>query len=292
MNQRFIIILLLLGINFALAAKKKEYPRADIKVSYNYHFLNVRNDGEPMTQDYNYILLANTDQSKYYNRNNEYLDSLESTPQGRKLSKELMSIGIDRYRQTGDDSAIPRHKGHLYVFKSRPDKTTSVYDAYGLMERGVYTEPFSEFEWHISDSTKTILGYECIMAESDYHGRHWTVWFAPDIPVQDGPWKLCGLPGLILKASESDGQHSFTATGIEISDQEILPIYQPKNYDKLNRIEMLKAYAAYRKNSDAYARAIIMDSPDGSSPDIKAPATPSAPVKYIDFLETDYHDDL
>ena len=68
------------------------------------------------------------------------------------------------------------------------------------------------------DSTKNILEYECVLAESDYHGRHWIAWFAPEIPVDAGPWKLLDLPGLIMEAVDSTGQHHFTATGIESSD--------------------------------------------------------------------------
>ena len=71
------------------------------------------------------------------------------------------------------------------------------------------------------------------MATANYHGRDWTAWFTPDIPLQEGPWKLCGLPGLILEANESTGQHSFIATGLEVSNQEIVPIYPFRQYDKI-----------------------------------------------------------
>lgn len=289
-SSRLISILLLLCVaSGANAKKKQEYPRAEIKVSYIYHHLSLRSDGEVNTNDYDYLLLANSEHSKYYNQNNEYLDSLESTPQGRKLHNQLMTIGVEQYLKNGDDSAIPHYKGQIYVFKSLNDGITTVYDTYGLGEQGYYNEPFSEIVWNISDSTKNVLGYDCIMAETDYHGRLWTAWFSPDIPLQDGPWKLCGLPGLILEASESSGQHRFTATGIENSNQEIYPIYQPKQYDRMKRIDMLKAYAAYRRGSDAYSRAFIMDTPDGSKIDMAAPKQPKANTQNIDFLETDYH---
>lgn len=288
--NRLITILALLCIALGVEAKKKqEYPHAEIKVSYNYHHLALRNDGEIITSDYDYLLLANSENSKYYNHNNEYIDSLESTPQGRKLHNQLMSIGVEQYLKNGDDSAIPHYKGQIYVFKSLKDSVTSVYDTYGLGEQGYYDEPFAEIEWTIADSMKNILGYECIMAETDYHGRHWTAWFAPEIPLSDGPWKLCGLPGLILEAADASGQHSFIANGIENCNQIMYPIYQPGKYDKMNRIDMLKAYAAYRKGSAAYSRAMILDTPDGSKVEMDAPLQPKSNTQNIDFLETDYH---
>ena len=126
-------------------------------------------------------------------------------------------------------------------------------------------------------------------AETDYHGRHWIAWFSPEIPLPDGPWKLCGLPGLILEATDSTGQHRFLATGIENSNQVIYPIYQPKQYDKMKRVDMLKAYAEYRKNSSVISRALIMDTPDGSKIKMDAPKQQKPNTKNIDFLETDYH---
>lgn len=286
-----ITMLLLICCAFGVVAKKqnKNYPRAEIKVNYEYHHPFLQSDGEITERVFNYTLLANSYCSKYYNYNNEFLDSLDSTPQGRKLHNQLMTIGVDQYIKNGDDSAIPRRKGQLYVYKSLRDSVTTVYDTYGLGEQGYYNELFKEIEWVLTDSTKNILGYECVRADTDYHGRHWTAWFAPEIPLQDGPWKLCGLPGLILEASDYTGQYSFIATAIENCDQEMFPIYQPTRYDKMNRIDMLKAYAEYRKNASSISRALIMNTPDGSKIDMEAPKQQKQNFTKLDFLETDYH---
>ena len=58
-----------------------------------------------------------------------------------------------------------------------------------------YDEPFPEFSWEITGDTAEVFGYDCIRAECDFRGRHWTAWFAPEIAVNEGPWKLRGLPG-------------------------------------------------------------------------------------------------
>jgi len=144
----------------------------------------------------------------------------------------------------------------------------------------IMTNRFSEIEWVIvEDSVKTILDYQCIMATTDYHGRKWTVWFTPEIPMQDGPWKLCGLPGLIMASSEQSGQHSFIATGIETSSQPIYPLFSTE-YEKMSRLDMLRSLRNYRDNSNSMAKAAT-----GGMLDLGPDAPPQ--TEY-DFLETDY----
>ena len=57
-------------------------------------------------------------------------------------------------------------------------------------------------EWTMyEDSTITVLGMECKKATTNFRGRYWEVWYTEEIPISQGPWKLCGLPGMILKAN-------------------------------------------------------------------------------------------
>ena len=100
-----------------------------------------------------------------------------------------------------------------YIYKNIPEgKVTE--RCYFDMERWQYSEDWEKPEWVIGDSTKTILGYECVEAIADYRGRRWIAWFAPEIPIQDGPWKLCGLPGLILEAHDANNDYVFEANGL------------------------------------------------------------------------------
>lgn len=100
-----------------------------------------------------------------------------------------------------------------YIYKNIPEGKVSEHDYFDL-ERWRYTEDWEKPEWEICDSTKTIIGYECIKAVTDYRGRKWTAWFSPEIPVQEGPWKLCGLPGLILEAYDAEKNYWFEANGL------------------------------------------------------------------------------
>lgn len=85
-----------------------------------------------------------------------------------------------------------------------------------------YEETPPETEWRISSDTARILGYACRRAEGKFRGREWSVWFTPEIPVQTGPWKLTGLPGLILEASDATGEFLFQCISIEQKREPIL----------------------------------------------------------------------
>lgn len=55
----------------------------------------------------------------------------------------------------------------------------------------------------------------CRKATGYFRGRNYIAWFCSDIPIPYGPWKLGGLPGLIIKAYDSKGEISFECLGYE-----------------------------------------------------------------------------
>jgi GLPGLI family protein len=80
---------------------------------------------------------------------------------------------------------------------------------------GYYDEPYPAQQWLLLPDTTTVCGYLCQKATCRFHGRNFEVWFAPEIPIRLGPWKFGGLPGLILKAYDSDHYYTFECTNIE-----------------------------------------------------------------------------
>ena len=76
-------------------------------------------------------------------------------------------------------------------------------------------------EWTIlSDSVKTIENYTCLMAKGFVRGRDYIVWFTPDIPVSAGPWKLWGLPGLIVSAQSDDKKVNINMISLRKTENE------------------------------------------------------------------------
>lgn len=107
----------------------------------------------------------------------------------------------------------------------------------------IYRESIPVIEWDITGDTAEVSGYGCIRAECDFRGRHWTVWFAPEIAVNEGPWKLHGLPGLVLKAECDGGYYTFECISL---DNGALPIC---DYRYVNEREMkYRRYMKYEKH--------------------------------------------
>jgi GLPGLI family protein len=263
--------LIILTVGFLVSIAAMAQGKADIEVSYNYKHYH-RTDKEQNDQ---FLLLANATESKFFSPETEYVDSLEYTPEGKEIYNQMKVAAFT----SGNPNSIPDRVAPMYILKSRTKGETDVYDGQPLM-MFAYTEPFETQNWEIEDSTRTILGYECTMATCEYRGRKWTAWFAADVTIQDGPWKLSGLPGLILEASESMGQHHFTATGIQNSQRVMTPVLGKEHYEKTDRISMLKALRKFEDNPEAGLSAVL-----GKRITVVGGVDVD---KSLDFLETDY----
>lgn len=250
---------------------------ADIKVSYDAYFQRV--DNGKSDEKNQYVLLANATESKFYSPMTEYIDSLKSTPKGAAKLKNQTDVAIsaDKYE------AMPQKDGSYYIVKSFIDNNMRCYDTTGI-ELFYYDESPDGWEWEISDSTRTVLGYECIKAVCDYHGRKWEAWFAPEIPVSNGPWKLNGLPGLILSATTDGGEYSFIATGLEQTSKPIGPVYNADAYEKTDRVTFLKAKTSYIKNPAGMINAQLGVTIPREVQQSLFKNDPS-----FDLIETDYH---
>lgn len=99
-------------------------------------------------------------------------------------------------------------------------------------ERIIVKENLPAIEWNIKpDSKREIMGFDCIEAEALFRGRFYTAWFSPDIPVPFGPWKLQGLPGLILEAYDKMDEVHFYATQLKYEQGSIKELYSLNDND-------------------------------------------------------------
>src|SRR6202012_1971107 len=70
-------------------------------------------------------------------------------------------------------------------------------------------------DWKTSGDTATFGGLHCQKATCHFKGRDYIAWFCPDLPVHVGPWKLNGLPGVIVEAYDAKKDVVFKFDHVE-----------------------------------------------------------------------------
>lgn len=99
------------------------------------------------------------------------------------------------------------------------------------------------YSWKITNETKQIQNFTCYKATTSFRGNTFEAWFTPEIPINAGPWKWYGLPGLILEATDKDQSVVFKLEKIEKLTEEIP--FPSKGLEKLS----LKGYFAKSKEA-------------------------------------------
>ncbi|NJL13845.1 MAG: GLPGLI family protein [Microscillaceae bacterium] len=200
-----------------------------------YEIINFR--GDSFLKGDSSVLFFNSDTSLYiknpqFNIIRENVDTISIPDINLKLEvkRRYVSEPIYKYKnqsltyslfQNGDSSEI------YYVLDSLP-----------------------KFNWKITSIKKNILGLDCFKAISnEFRGRVYEVWFTYEIPISSGPWKLGGLPGLILEANDVEEQIFFRIMKAEYPtsyhcDFKLNPLIQHKSIDyHINNIkEVIKKF--------------------------------------------------
>lgn len=168
---------------FALfSAQNKEF-------TYEYQFISdSANRGNISTE----IMILNVDQDKsYYYSLKKYISDSTINAESKKglmVMPLLYSIAeID----------IKDLKNNKVSFE-----TIILFSKYTVSQN-------VDLKWNLSNEFDEILNYKVQKATTVFGGRTWVAWFAKDIPIQDGPYKFHGLPGLILKIEDTTLSHKL-----------------------------------------------------------------------------------
>lgn len=126
----------------------------------------------------------------------------KSTLQGANTSKEVSEEGTIEIKKVFRDTIGTR----VYNDYS---KNTLILNEPLLGENYTVVDKKINDSWKIEDSFKEIGGLTCQKAKIKLRGREYIAWFSQEIPVPAGPWKLNGLPGLIIEANDVNKEVNF-----------------------------------------------------------------------------------
>jgi GLPGLI family protein len=123
-----------------------------------------------------------------------------------------------------------------------------------LMGNYLIETPAEQINWTIEPDTRNFNDLVCQKATARFKGRNYTAWFCSQLPYSNGPWKLGGLPGLILEAYDDQKEVVFAFESFEDVSQRQMAIKTPSNTTKATQAEFTQLQAAYKKDPQGFMR--------------------------------------
>lgn len=225
--KNFIVFVVLIASCTSFSQKKMEKD-LDIKVVYEFNYKKFVESNNVRTA--NTILINKKEEALFTFEKMMHLDSLQ---QFRPL----------------ESSEVMLYRSPYFILIKRKNQEVKHYETIGndLLK---FNDTLS-LNWKLVNEEKIVSTYKCKKATLNSFGRDWIAWYTTAIPINSGPYKFFGLPGLIVNIRDTEGIFEFTAIEIERGDYTIDS--NVKNYfvaeegEKFHEIEKEEFYAIKTK---------------------------------------------
>jgi GLPGLI family protein len=199
-KQVLLCVALFAGAIFARAQKP---DTAQILVHYKFsHIIDTNNRAHPHTE--NMVLFVGKASSSY----KSYDTQLQNELYRKQFQEQLNNSAGGNFRL---DRNITGSGTEYYQFtNSRKLVRKEV-----LLDAYIIDDVLPVINWHISSNTANFDELHCQKATCHFKGRDYIAWFCPDLPVRVGPWKLNGLPGVIMEAYDAKKEVVFKFDRVE-----------------------------------------------------------------------------
>lgn len=240
--MKHIFVLSIIMVNISL--KAQEYISID---KINFEFYYIYSFWEDSTSNNSQkaqitVLQIGEKSSKFVSTANIYKDSLLKDREDLSITEGLSSTLNLIVRNPTNKFA------DFYIYKNYPEK--GMISFYSMVSKKNYLiQEQLKFNWLLDNSSQdTILGLVCKKAITKFRGRNYVAWYCDKIPINDGPYKFFGLPGLILKVQDEKNSHRFEITKIvDYKKNTLKPdlIFVKKNYIQVTPNEFVKVMNNY-----------------------------------------------
>ena len=225
------------------------------RVIYEYKYASDSTKIDSLKTEWMYLDINKTG-SEYYSKSAFESDSIINESIKKQMASGMKSISVSRNRQGGEVS--------YEVEKTYPDYKISL-----ITNIGNDTYKVSEdrpINWKISTEKKKIGEFQTQKATTHFAGRNWIAWFTTDVPIQDGPYKFSGLPGLIVEIADEKNSHKIELKGLKKITETVqeeantqgkdIPFLKKKPID-VNRAKYLKIVAQYENDPVQGMREVL-----------------------------------
>ena len=208
------ILVTVMALVLTIAAQAGKIDSTQFVAFYNYSIQTQDDEGQDVTDSLRLALLVGTRAT--------YCTTVLSYNKDGRASQEMLDAFSMHFQNVLTD-----------VEKSSVVAVEPIYPY-----RYETHEPMAKVDWTLTEDTLTMSGLLCHRATGKLYGKQWTVWYTEEMPSSAGPWKLRGLPGLIIKAEDAEGIHCFTLYETKNEVIDINMIGNPE-YQKLSRKKLM-----------------------------------------------------
>ena len=209
------ILATMMALALTIGAQAERIDSTQFVAFYNYTIQTQDDEGQNVTDSIRLALLVGTRAT--------YCTTVLAYNRDGRASSEMMNAFIMHHQDVLTD-----------VEKSEVTALEPIYPY-----RYLSKEPLAKVDWTLTEDTLTISGLPCHRATGKLYGKQWTAWYTEEMPSSAGPWKLRGLPGLIVKAEDSEGIHCFTLYETKNVVKGIGTIDNPE-YQRLSRKKLME----------------------------------------------------
>jgi hypothetical protein len=152
----------------------------------------------------------------------------------------------DKSFELGDGVEYANLPDTLFQVLKSVSKSQMIFASQTLSGKTTYyQDTLHAIEWTLMDESKRIDQLDCYKATARFRGRDYIAWYAPSIPVPNGPWKLGGLPGMIIEAYDVHNDLYFLARSVGYRDSKdpMFPVADVTGYPAFPE------YVAYLRNT-------------------------------------------
>lgn len=231
-----------------------------LKVQYKASILADTTAAQPKPSEEIMLLEIGRKTSQFYSYSFALSDSVLAADAQRGASMEEMN---NHAKQYGGGNVTYR------IFKNYPAGKVTTFDQLGVNKYRC-EENNERPQWTLHADTATILSYKCQRATSYFKGRTYEAWYTLEVPISEGPWKLSGLPGLIIKASDKSGAYTFECSGIEkVKAPQGIHLPGGNEYEAISRKDMNRLHERFTKDPVGFIQASFPGAQIKVSGDVK-----------------------
>lgn len=194
------------ALTTVVSAQNPDKALARVRYSFT-HIQDTTQRDKPYTENMLLVIGKNASVYTSYDKINRDLETQKQLQEQIKnqAGSGSMNFKIDRTssKRLSDIDYFYFAKENKFITKER------VFNSY-LVE-----EDAPKIAWKLTKDTASFSGVHCKKATAHFKGRNWIAWYAPELPFQSGPWKLNGLPGLIVEAYDEKKEVQFQFAGID-----------------------------------------------------------------------------